>query len=222
MGFSEWFEKPDPEKECRKWTRQLRREMRRMDREVRGIEREEKKLQKEIRKLAKQGHMGAIKSLARELVASKKAKERLWTCKANMNSVKMQMRSNLSMLKMSKAVKSSTKVMQSMAKLMNVPEVMETMREMSYEMEKAGFIEEMMADTMDDAMGVDEEDVDEEVDKVIMELTMGILDGAQAAPTRAPEKIANSGRDLLRQSLGNEQPSEEESALEKRLAALQA
>ena len=118
MGFSEWFEKPDPEKECRKWTRQLRREMRRMDREVRGIEREEKKLQKEIRKLAKQGHMGAIKSLARELVASKKAKERLWTCKANMNSVKMQMRSNLSMLKMSKAVKSSTKVMQSMAESM--------------------------------------------------------------------------------------------------------
>ena len=72
---------------------------------------------------------------------------------------------------------------------------------MAYEMEKADFMEEMMSDTLDDAMGVEEEEVDEEVDKVIMELTMGILDGAEAAPT---QKIATSGRELLRQSLDSE------------------
>ena len=54
-----------------------------MDREVRAIEREERKLQREIRKLAKKGHVGALKPLARELVASKKAKERLWMASAD-------------------------------------------------------------------------------------------------------------------------------------------
>lgn len=60
------------------------------------------------------------------------------------------------------------------------------MREMSMEMQRAGLIDEMVDDTFD-MMDEDsiEEDADDEVAKVITELTADILNKADAAPTTA-------------------------------------
>ena len=49
----------------------------------------------------------------------------------------------------------STEVMQAMQQLVKIPEVAKTMQDMSKEMMKAGILEEMMEDTMDDVMGED-------------------------------------------------------------------
>merc|ERR1711874_808171 len=69
--------------------------------------------------------------------------------------------------------------------LIKVPEVQKTMMEMSREMMKAGIIEEMLEDTMEGLEGEEEleEAAQEEVDKVLFELTAGALGTAPAAVT---------------------------------------
>ena len=80
-------------------------------------------------------------------------------------------------------MQSSAEVMQTMQKLVRLPEIQKTMMEMSREMMKAGIIEEMMEDTMEGLTeGEDmEEEVEAAVDKVLFELTAGKLGEAPAA-----------------------------------------
>ena len=61
-------------------------------------------------------------------------------------------------------------VMKVVNDLIKVPELNQTMQQMSREMMKAGLIEETMGEMMDDAFDTDdiEEDADAEVDKVSM------------------------------------------------------
>lgn len=62
----------------------------------------------------------------------------------------------------------AVQVMKVVNDLVKVPELNQTMQQMSKEMMKAGLIEETMAEMMDDAFDTDdiEEDADAEVDKV--------------------------------------------------------
>jgi charged multivesicular body protein 3 len=64
-----------------------------------------------------------------------------------------------------------TQVMKVVNDLIKVPELNQTMQQMSKEMMKAGLIEEAMGEMMDDVFDTDdiEEDADAEVDKVGMQ-----------------------------------------------------
>merc|ERR1712156_483843 len=73
--------------------------------------------------------------------------------------------------KMAKSMKQSAQISKMMGRLVKLPELQGTMMKMSMEMQKNGLIQEMVDDAIDDAMGLDDDDVDEEVDKVIMEIT---------------------------------------------------
>ena len=72
-----------------------------------------------------------------------------------------------------------------MQALVKIPEIQATMAAMSREMMKAGIIEEMMEDTFESMEDQDElEDAaQEEVDKIIFEVTSGVLDGASSVPS---------------------------------------
>lgn len=74
--------------------------------------------------------------------------------------------------------------MQAMQTLVRVPEVANTMRDMSKEMMKAGIIEEMLDETFESMEDTEEmEDAaQEEIDKVLWELTAGKLGEAPAPP----------------------------------------
>ena len=154
--------------------------------------------------LAKKGETQAMRSLAKELVNSRKAKERMIVSKAHLNSISMQLRLQMSTLRTAKAFSQSTEVMKSMTKLMSLPEMAATVQEMGFEMEKAGLIQEMMDDVMDEALGdADEDDVDAEVDKVVTELTYGILDSAGPTPVSQPQ-LAQKGKELLQAGLSED------------------
>jgi len=75
----------------------------------------------------------------------------------------------------------STDVMQCMNDAIKLPALRAQMMEMSREMEKAGLIEEMIGDAMEDAMGGEElEDAaNDEVDKVLEELAVGMFEGVK-------------------------------------------
>lgn len=60
-----------------------------------GIQREEQKVKASIKASVKRNDLGNAKLLAKELVRSRKATNRLHTSKATMNSVMMQMENQL-------------------------------------------------------------------------------------------------------------------------------
>ena len=208
--------KKAPKEVIRGIKRKINRDVRDLERQIAGVQREEKKVQAEIKKLAKKQQMVSVKVLAKSLVRSRKAKDRLWEARASLNSVRMQIQQQYSITKVAQGMKASTKVMELMpvriacvifhcrvlgnllaafrfrGKLCSVPEIAEQMRNLAQEMNKAGVIEEMINDGLDAAF--DTEDMDDaiatEVDAVVGELCGDFLSSVQAAPTTLLEAAA--------------------------------
>jgi charged multivesicular body protein 3 len=92
----------------------------------------------------------------------------------------------LAVLKISGTLEKSTEILKLSNALIKLPELNKTMMAMSSEMLKAGLISEMVDDAME---GLDEDDeledeADEEVERVLFEITDGKLgEGAGKLPT---------------------------------------
>ena len=112
----------------------------------------------EVKKAAKRGDQDVAKTLAREIVRSRKACNRLHVSKTQLNSVMMQMEQQLAQQKMLGTMQKSAVVMGAMNKLVKVGAIAEVMQNMQKEMCKAGIIEEMVDDAMSSLEGEDEED----------------------------------------------------------------
>ena len=180
-----------PEEIAKQWRRDLTREGRRTDSQILKIKQEEKKIVIEMKKAAKMGDQFALKTLAKNVLHSRKAVKQLMTAKAQMNSVSMQLQHQMATIKMMGVMNKSTEIMAGMNQLVNIVEVRETMMTMSKEMMKAGLIEEMMDETIEDALGdVEEEELDEEVDKVIADVMTDKLKGTRVTGSRLPQKQA--------------------------------
>ena len=90
------------------------------------------------------------------------------------------------------ALEKSTDVMKAMSNLIKVPEVHQVMQDMSREMMKAGVIEEMIEATFEAIDNPEEleEDVQQAVDNILYELTMGVKDKMAKAPQAPDASIA--------------------------------
>ena len=174
---------PEPKEQVSEWCKKLRKESNQIDRQINGIRREEAKVTKSLKDAAKKGDKDVCKILAKEVVHSRKTVNKLYCAKANINSIQMQMKGQLATIKVAGSMQKSAEVMKTMQQLVKLPEIQKTMMEMSKEMMKAGIIEEMMEDTMESITDADdmEEEANEEIDKVLYELTAGKLGEAPAA-----------------------------------------
>lgn len=116
--------------------------------------------------------MGSAKSLAKEIVRSRKAVNRLHENKAQLNSISMHLGESVAIARTVGHLSKSAEVMKIVNNLMKAPEVAATMQEFSKEMTKAGVIEETVNDALDTALDSEdiEEETEEEVDKVLSEL----------------------------------------------------
>ncbi|GFU35937.1 charged multivesicular body protein 3 [Nephila pilipes] len=181
MGLFGKNEKP-PKDQVREWTAKLRKEGFQLDRQIRAIQREEDKVKKTLKDAAKKGDVDVAKILAKEIIRARTAIKRIHVSKAQINSVMMSMQHQLATLRVAGSLEKSTEVMKSMQYLMKIPEISSTMAEMSKEMMKLGIVDEMMEDCFesldDDEI---EEEAQEEIDKVLWELTAGQLGTAPAA-----------------------------------------
>jgi len=171
MGLFGKSEPANPRDKVREWARKLRQEQRQLDRQVNGIQREEEKIKRSIKEAAKKGDLDVCKVLAKQTIQSRKAVSRLYTSKAQINSVVMSMNQQVAAIRMAGALQQSAEVMKNMQSLVRIPEIAATMRELSKEMMKAGIIEEMIEDTME---GMEPEELEEEaqgeVDKILAEI----------------------------------------------------
>lgn len=144
----------------------------------------------------------------------------------------MHMSQQLATLRVAGAMEKSADVMKSMSQLMKVQEISHTMEELSREMMKAGIIEEMLDETLDDVQGVDEDELEEEaqkeVDKVLWELTAGQMGSAPAVVTeslpptkeRTKAQATASGPSTSQQAVAVEE--EDISEMQQRLEALRS
>ncbi|KAF1805438.1 Snf7-domain-containing protein [Mucor lusitanicus] len=175
-AIQRFFGKKTPDELVKKWRQEIRGQQRGIDRQIRAIDAEEAKVKKSIKQVAKKGDVKNCKMLAKELIRSQRHKNRLYTSKAQMNSIIMQLEHQLATLKVAGSLQKSGEVMKLVNQLARLPEMSQTMQQMSMEMTKAGIMEEMIGDTMDMMDDDDiEEAADEEVNNVLFQITDGML-----------------------------------------------
>lgn len=167
-----------------------------------------------MKQAAKNNDQVAVRMLAKEMIRSRKAVNRMYVSKAQMNSVAMQLQNQVSQMKVSGSLKQSSEIMKDMNDLIKVKEVQQTMMSMSKEMAKAGLIDEMMNDTLDDALDEDISDteLETEVNKVVSEVVQGQMQGARVGTSRIPQK----------QQVAEEAPGEDDDELLQKFNALRA
>ncbi|PWA94057.1 Snf7 [Artemisia annua] len=161
--------KPNPQQLLRDWQRRLRQECRNIERQIRDIQREEKSVQKAIKEAAKRNDMGSARSLAKEIVTSRRTVNRLYENKAQLNSISMHLGESVAVARTVGHMSKSAEVMKIVNNLMKAPQMAVTMQEFNKEMTKAGIIEEMVNDAVDSALDSDdiEDEIEDEVDKVL-------------------------------------------------------
>jgi charged multivesicular body protein 3 len=182
--------KKSPEEQSKEWVKQLRSEGHKLDAQIRKIQAAERKVTLSAKQAAKKDDTVAVRMLAREIIGSRKAVKRLYTAKAQMNSVSMQLQQQQSQLKLTGAMQKSAQIMAQMNQLTHVNEVQQVMQGLSREMTKAGLLEEMMNDTIDSALedDVDEGELDEEVGKVVEEMMHAKMSGAHVGAGKLPQR----------------------------------
>ncbi|KAJ3722872.1 vacuolar sorting protein Vps24 [Lentinula raphanica] len=178
---------PTPEEKVRAWQAKLRQESRKLDRDMRQLEVETSKARTTVKQLAKKGDVKSARILAREVVRSQRQKDRLSVSKARLGSIGTQLQHQMAMAKVTGSLQKSTEIMKLSNSLVKLPQISQSMREMSMEMTKAGILEEMMEDTLalDDDEELEEE-ADAEVDQVLFQLTDGKLGQAGSVSAELP------------------------------------
>ena len=188
-----------PKEQQKKWKKDLRKQQRELDKQIRTQNRQQGKVKREIKKYAKSGDIKIVETLAKDIVRSNKLVERLYTAKAQINSVSMQLQNQVAMQTVTKAMGQSSQMMKSMQALVSLPDVRQAAMDMAREMEKAGLIQEMQDDMME-MMDPDDMDeaVKEEVDKVTIDIIGGIIDkDTNAIVTVNDITKANKGEDKV-------------------------
>jgi charged multivesicular body protein 3 len=182
----------DPVEQTKNWKRELQKTSRKLERDIAGLERAEKDALKECKKLAKAGNQSAARILAKEVVNTRKAIDRMYQGKAQINSVCFALQNSLAMIKIQGCISKSTEVMTAMNQIINLPEMQATMGTFAREMERAGMIDEIVGETFEslEDPGLETE-ADQAADKIVEEIMAEVLAPAGAVPMGKPKVYFN-------------------------------
>lgn len=156
--------------------RALKKSMRELDREKTALERQEKKLMSDLKKTAKEGHMESVKIMAKDLVRTRKHKQKMMMMHTQIQAVSLKIQTLKSVDSMANAMKGVTKAMGRMNKTMNIPALQRIMAEFEKQNEVMDMKQEMMDDAIDDVIGDADEDEETELEvtKVMDELGLSV------------------------------------------------
>jgi len=174
------FHRKTPQEMMREQQRLVQRSIREIDRERMQMQQQEKKTIIEIKKMAKQNQIPAAKILAKQLVQTRNNITKLYTMRAQMQTVYTQLSTMKSSAAMTEAMAGATKAMKRMNKKMNLPSMQAIMMEFEKQNEMMGMKQEMIDDTLGE---LDEDEDDEESEEVINQTLeeIGIDVGGQLA-----------------------------------------
>jgi len=166
--------------------------IRSLDREIRGMDREMNRAQKDMKKLAQEGQMKAVKILAKDYMRMQQSRTKFIELKAQLRSLSSQMEVMHAQEQMQSAMKNMSKLMHAVSNRIKLPELQKSMARYQMEMEKQNVKQELMADMMDDAFEVDEDDEDELIQKVFDEIGLELGEQLEDAPkgkTQEPAQV---------------------------------
>ncbi|KHN99188.1 charged multivesicular body protein 3 [Metarhizium album ARSEF 1941] len=177
-AFRSLFAKPDPQAQFRKCNALIRSNIRKLDRDIAANKQNEVKIKNLIVQADKRAQKDParakqaqkeVRDFAHELVRQRRASARTITSKAQLNSVQMQVSEAFAVRKIEGSIRSSVGIMKDLNRLIRLPEMAQTMQQLSAELMKAGIIEEMVEDILpeDGDMLVEDEG---EVDRVLGEI----------------------------------------------------
>lgn len=176
--------KEDPKDALRRYKRVLDRSIREIDRERLNLERQEKKVTADIKKTAREGQIGAVKIMAKDLVRTRKFIEKFYGMRTQLQSVSLRLQAMRSTQAMADAMKGAAKVMYKMNAAMDVPGLQKIMMEFEKQSEVMELKEEVMNDAVDGALDeVGDADAEEEIiRKTLDEIGVDLDQKMPAAP----------------------------------------
>eukprot|EP01118_Nematostelium_gracile_P002900 TRINITY_DN1333_c0_g1_i1.p1 TRINITY_DN1333_c0_g1~~TRINITY_DN1333_c0_g1_i1.p1 ORF type:complete len:218 (-),score=77.37 TRINITY_DN1333_c0_g1_i1:42-695(-) len=149
----------------REHQRGLNKAIREIDRERAALQNQEKKITVEMKKLAKQGQMGAVRIMAKDLVRTRNNVTKFYKMRTELQAVSLRIQTLKSNQAMAEAMRGVTRAMMVMNRQMNLPAMQRIMMEFEKQSEKMEMKEEMMNDTMDDVF--EEENEEEETEEIV-------------------------------------------------------
>ena len=169
---------PTPEERMRQAQRLIKRGVRELDRERIRLQNEENKIVNEIKALAKKGQIATCKTLAKDLVRSRRYVTKFYEMKSKLQGVSLQLQTVKSTNSMAQALKGVTASMKAFNKTINNQELNQIMKEFMKENERMGITEEMMGDAIDMALDQegDVEASDAVVNQVLSEIGIEVSD----------------------------------------------
>ncbi|KAG9444891.1 hypothetical protein H6P81_016231 [Aristolochia fimbriata] len=186
--------------------RMLDKSIREIERERQGLQAQEKKLIVEIKKTAKQGQMGAVKVMAKDLIRTRHQITKFYALKSQLQGVSLRIQTLKSTQAMGEAMKGVTKAMGQMNRQMNLPALQKIMMEFERQNEKMEMVTEVMGDAIDDALEGDEEEAETEelVSQVLDEIGIDIDSQLLKAPSSAVAAPSTTGKVAQAEATGTD------------------
>lgn len=190
-----WGSSPTVKQLVKDSARAVRSQERELDRSIRELEREEKKYTVMVQRMSAQGQTVGARSLARQIVQCRKARNRLFERKAIISGVHLQAKHASLMHGSMQSVSGSVRALQiGNAQASLVPQ---TARQLSREMMRAEMLSEEL-DVLDDDDSLDD-DTDDVLDSVLGGIVSVIMSKAPSAPTsgiqsQSVEHVSESAR----------------------------
>jgi charged multivesicular body protein 2A len=146
----------------------LDKSIREIERERQSLQTQEKKLIAEIKKTAKQGQMGAVRVMAKDLIRTRHQITKFYGLKSQLQGISLRIQTLKSTQAMAEAMKGVTKAMGQMNRQLNLPALQKIMQEFERQNERMEMTTEVMGDAIDDALEGDEEE--EETDELVSQV----------------------------------------------------
>mmetsp|Transcript_18036 Transcript_18036/g.39336 ORF Transcript_18036/g.39336 Transcript_18036/m.39336 type:complete len:229 (+) Transcript_18036:313-999(+) len=217
--YNPFAEKKTPKELAKEAQRETKREVRSsqrgMDRELRELDRQEKQLTKELKQRAKITNSGkdpALAALAKQLVQTRKQREKIMTAKAHIGAVAMNASSMATQVAAAAAIGNVSNAMKVTNEAMNVKETTKILQEFQRENEKLEVKQELMDDALMDAF--DNEDIEDEAEQVTNQVLaeLGVEMDSKMIGLNAP----------IMQPVGENLSTEEQEALDAMLPDLKS
>lgn len=176
-------------KSCRARIRKLKREI---DQQIRDVERASKATEREIKSCAKRNDVASARALAKEIVQARATVSKLYTSKAQASSVENALAHRVATQTSARSIELSAEVLKHMNALVKTAAVREEAMELSREMMKAGVMAELLDDALDVANDeIDEEETNRAIEDVLREIAGEVvLPAAAKDVATAPEVVA--------------------------------
>jgi len=187
--------KPKPIEEVLKENkRAINKAIREIEKEVTRMERKQKEMATNIKRMAKKNQTASVKVVVKDFVRMKGHISRLIMFKTQLNAIALKMQTMKSHQALTSAMNGAFGCMKRMNAAVSLPAMQEIMRDFQYENEKAEEYQENMDELIDDVMGEDDAEMEEDaifnqvMDELGIENSAALPEAAQGNGEKDSEK----------------------------------